>query len=349
MSRNRPPYNNAMNQTESFVTKIAVASLCNFRAKSLPSVGTESAVYCDVRYLLGNSVIEDDVYQSQSKGGYTVRCFVSASAFTNTRVIRKLIADIGVEIVDLHSLAEAIPLQVALKRELRKVDFAVFVLDRSNENVSYEVGLCDGIGKPVLIITSYESEHFDASYLAAHIVVRSDLKNTLTLRKSIEQFIEDVANKTFKRPINKPLKQKKGENRYNTELSAGSKIEKRVWQTFREGGISIVMNESEQGPDFIIHDNLLFTRFGGPIAVEVKIQIGAEPDTVGIINRFARYFKESDVSFGLLIYERAIAGFDEQSLLKGKVLPLQLSAIERNPGHLSEMIVLRWETSVRGR
>ena len=38
-----------MNQTESIVTGIAVASLGNFRAKSLASVGNESAGYCGVR------------------------------------------------------------------------------------------------------------------------------------------------------------------------------------------------------------------------------------------------------------------------------------------------------------
>src|SRR6266704_2322375 len=82
-----------------------------------------------------------------------LRAYIAASAETDTAFIRRLLSDAGVQVEDAYSLTAAEILSRGILDRLRVADFAVAVISESVWTV-YEVGICDALGKPVLVLAA---------------------------------------------------------------------------------------------------------------------------------------------------------------------------------------------------
>src|SRR5688572_24249272 len=119
-----------------------------------------------------------------------MRCFISAPANADVSVIRSILKENEVEVYDPYDFRIGDSINDLITSKIKKSDFAIVVLTSQSTNVFYEMGICEGMGKPILAILSPEVE--TPYFVQTRIHLRSDLKDTSLLRITIEQFISQL-------------------------------------------------------------------------------------------------------------------------------------------------------------
>lgn len=121
------------------------------------------------------------------------KCFLSASYDTDLSLIKSVLAENNVETFDLYDFSIGSSIQDILKRKLRQADFAVFVVSKDSKNVLYEIGVCEGLGKPSLIIIDK-----DASlpfYIENKLSLTANLNDRAFLKMTLLGFIDEIKAK----------------------------------------------------------------------------------------------------------------------------------------------------------
>ena len=215
-----------------------------------------------------------------------LKCFISASYQTNTELIKNILVENGVEVVDLYDLSIGESIQQILKRKLRQSDFALFILSDDNQNVLYEMGVSEGLGKQNFIFA--DKNYKVPFYLENKLFLKAELYDRQFLQVSIEKILRDVKEKRVK-PTKKGTTKTKKVYTYNQdiiddlksylpqiqrlrEIGTGQEIELIIQDIFKTLKLNYVDNTTnkDKGVDFALWNDELGKIIGNPIIVEVK-------------------------------------------------------------------------------
>ncbi|RZJ97521.1 MAG: hypothetical protein EOO46_25455 [Flavobacterium sp.] len=144
-----------------------------------------------------------------------LKCFLSASYDTDLSTIKSVLGENDIETFDLYDFSIGDSIQQILKRKLRQADFAIFVVSKDSKNVLYEIGVCEGLGKPSLIIIDKEADL--PFYLENKLSLSANLKDRDFLKITLLGFIDEIKSK--KRPL-KSKKKVEGKEieKYNSDI-----------------------------------------------------------------------------------------------------------------------------------
>ncbi|MFL6386294.1 MAG: hypothetical protein ACJ71U_02290 [Terriglobales bacterium] len=207
--------------------------------------------------------------------------FLSHAAKTPVAVIRKLITERGATVHDSFDIAPAQEISASLIDQIMKADAVIAVFEEESPNLFFELGLAVASGKSVLAIVN--PERLIPPFLAELPYVTSDLRDSTTLRYSLDQFIKGLSKsrpmlRESKLPKNRPEKINELQDiaeRFATMRLNGSPLEaEELFHQFLEtAGISVVQETSrkDQGADFVIWRDELRSIVGSPILVEIKL------------------------------------------------------------------------------
>src|SRR5262245_51300163 len=115
-------------------------------------------------------------------------CFLAASSSLKLSTLRDVLADRGVQVLDIFDLVPGWDPAATLRSHIRKADFVIVVLDRATPSVYYEAGIGDALGKPFLILGQPSR---DVAFLHAHPSTPVDLDSREVLGIAVDKLIEE--------------------------------------------------------------------------------------------------------------------------------------------------------------
>lgn len=119
-----------------------------------------------------------------------LKCFISAAHGTNLLNIQKILADNDVECYDAFDFQGNESMQGKLIENMSKADFAIFVIAGDSQTMIYEMGVCDGLGKPYIIFL--EKGYKIPFFIENKLFVRSSLRDIDFLEQSILKVLPDL-------------------------------------------------------------------------------------------------------------------------------------------------------------
>lgn len=119
-----------------------------------------------------------------------MKCFISASHGANLMYIKNVLADNDIEVFDPYSFSTRESMQDNIKANMQEADFAIFVVATESLNVIYEMGMCDGIGKPFFIFL--EKGHKVPFYIENKMFIRANLRDATFLEESVLKIIRNL-------------------------------------------------------------------------------------------------------------------------------------------------------------
>ncbi|MGP9799441.1 hypothetical protein [Rheinheimera sp. NSM] len=204
---------------------------------------------------------------------------------------------------------------------IKSCDITLCIADdeESLKTVLFEAGIAFGIGKKVLLATSYEAGNIPINY-SEFPIIRLDSSRYIEIANYVEELMKygkrPISKKKYNFTPSKPI----GEysNKYldslrkiEANLTEGSDrgkvsqdFEKIVADAIRKSGVNIVseFRSRRYRPDIAIWSDELTYIGANPLIVEVKLTIKSVSDVDRVADKLNHYLHESNSKYGLLVY-----------------------------------------------
>lgn len=247
----------------------------------------------------------------------SLKCFISAPYDIDMSIIKNILSEKGIEVFDLYDFAIGESLQDILKRKLRQADFAIFVVTNHNENVLYEMGVCEGLGKQYFIFV--ERGKKVPFYIENKLYLNTDLKDHDFLVFSIDNILQMVkSNKNdlllkrdnakqshvYEDNIINNLKDYLSQIKKMREAGTGIEFEYLVDDLFKTIKLNYIGNEHDfdKGADFAIWNDELGKLWGNPIIVEIKYGELNSNICYQAEQQIKKYIEKTDTRLALFLY-----------------------------------------------
>ena len=204
---------------------------------------------------------------------------------------------------------------------IKSCDITLCIADdeESLKSVLFEAGIAFGIGKKVLLVTSYDTGSIPINY-SEFPIIRLDSSQYIEIANYVEELLRYGKRPISKKKYNFTPSRPIGEysHRYleslrNIEKSivegadrgkASREFEKIVADAIRKSGVNIVseFQSRKYRPDIAIWSDELTYIGANPLIVEVKSAIKSVSDLDRVAEKLNHYLYESNSKFGLLIY-----------------------------------------------
>ena len=245
-----------------------------------------------------------------------LKCFISSPLWVDTSNIRKILSEQSVEFFGVYDLQSGNSLSKNLVSEIRKADFAVIIIGEKYPNVYYEMGICEGLRKPMLIII--EEGITAPDFIHDHLHITSNLRETQFLKMTLSRFVEEFRSnrgKLLRRSIRtRPAHLSQDRIRSYIELASEfrqqehvneNKLENLIYGVFEDLGLQIVSKESSfvgGKVDFALWSDQLETQIGNPILVEIKAGFLSHRTIVSSQEQLSSLINRTGAKAGILFY-----------------------------------------------
>ncbi|MCK4604711.1 MAG: toll/interleukin-1 receptor domain-containing protein [Deltaproteobacteria bacterium] len=243
----------------------------------------------------------------------TLKCFISAPAGKETNTLRRILDHQGVQSFDAFDFEVGDSISATIKSKIRESDFAVVVISESNVNVFYELGICEGLGKPIFLVA--EDRYITPPFVHNYIYLRASLDNESLISLSLEKFIAQLRkNKSVLRGRKKKTPEKTHSSEISYYLASignlrlhgdAAELEELVQKIFRGLSISVeaVADKTRDvGVDFAIWTERLSSTIGNLVLVEFKYGDLTETRIRSAEQQLQSYLVKSEAKAGILLY-----------------------------------------------
>ena len=247
-----------------------------------------------------------------------LKCYVSASFDVDILQVEIILQNLKIETYNFYDGSIGLTFQELLKRKLRQVDFAIFILSKNNKNVIYEIGVCEGLGKQSLILVDKEYGEVPF-YLENKLLLNVNLADSKAIDLAISAFVKELPvtrKKPEKAKYNRMASEQYDENikeifrsllvqtrnlRDNGNAIEMEYIVEEVFKTLRMKYIQGAPNNNK-GVDFAIWNDRLGRIIGNPIIVECKYGTLNQSRLNAALEQLFLYSENSGSSVGILLY-----------------------------------------------
>src|SRR5258708_24967803 len=244
-----------------------------------------------------------------------VSCFIAASTGADTRLLRAVLTEKGIDWKDVADLpAVATSLSEAVKQTIAAADFVLAVLSTDlNPNVLYEVGVATGVGKPVFVVAPQKLE------------LPADLSGTITWRinlrdKGAVSFALDQSLIAFRQagrlpafgpgPQTHPVPQLASQLLHQLSTAAkkisGSELTQAIAAVLTAGGARVVTEASLGSvealrPDLAVWVNELESFGANPLLIHIYPKLSGAQTRVAARN-MTRQLRSAHLRWGVVMY-----------------------------------------------
>lgn len=232
------------------------------------------------------------------------RCFIAAPYGINLGVLPLLLGERRIA----WNWSEDTPIGTRYAPTIQRCDFAVAVLDgsQSDQQVLYEVGLAEGLGKPVFIIATSKRVGNTARSLFAIVEVKLTDKTALGFH--LDAFLSTPHETIFERDRPAITAQRvEPKESVAPSRASGSLLEARVYQAIIEvGGSAIVEPGDEKSgtrPDLLMWLGSQDPELFDPAVIEIKSRVDAS-GARRAEQQLLQFMQSAGVGCGILLTEQ---------------------------------------------
>lgn len=245
-----------------------------------------------------------------------VKCYISSDSSYDLSKLENILFRLGVETHNFYDFSIGSSFSDVIKKKIRESDFIVALITTKNQNVLFELGVAEALGKPIFLLVEQEVKL--PYFLEGKMYYQLDWsKNTQLLELSLKNYILDISNRHSRY-------QKRKTDSVASNLSVDetneSLIKLRQLRSgdFREADlIALIMNVFKKlniqavsemilgnraSVDIAITNEHLSTYFGNPILFEVKSGRITKNTIENAQYQLQNYLNKTDANFGVLLY-----------------------------------------------
>jgi nucleoside 2-deoxyribosyltransferase len=238
-------------------------------------------------------------------------CFIIASADTKILPLKRLLKERNIIVHDFFS-SRSLGLSISslITKEIKNADFIIAILDlkTSQPNVFFELGLAQGIGKPVFLIIQDEG-HIPAD-LRDMVHVRLSSDDWQSIAFALDHFLSKYEYRPTKTVFRSKAYKKtklasdiRQENLVTVQKHGTSKELAALFVKLLKSEKIIFQYQFEtNGADMALWIDSLEASLGNPILVEFKIGNLSNSILMKAEQQLRHYVKKTATRTGLLIY-----------------------------------------------
>ena len=211
-----------------------------------------------------------------------LRAYIAAPANVDTAVLRRLLDAENVVADDAFTISTGEDAVGSVVKRIRQADGVIAVFTEGGWT-SYEVGVADALGKPVLVIAPTSTSL--PSLIAHRQVLYGMLVDTDVLRLTLRKLIDEV-RKHPRRLVSRslPASHREQKPRATRDLirrikaarrgTSAVEVETLALEVLRAAGVTVAAQEPQnrdRGVDFAVLADALTATIGGPLLVELKV------------------------------------------------------------------------------
>lgn len=245
-----------------------------------------------------------------------IKCYISSDSNYDLSKLENILVKLGIDSHNLFDFSIGSSFSDLIKRKIRESDFVLALVTGENQNVIYELGIAEALGKPIFLLVDPNVKL--PFFLEGKMHYQLDWsENTQLLEFSLENYVQDISIK-YRR-----YKKRKIEITSN-DLSIDETNEKLIQiRQLRETSftevqlIQLIMDvfdkiniqavsELKLGDksrvDIAVNSESLSTYFGNPLLIEVKSGQINNHVLENAQYQLLNYIGKTDSNFGILLY-----------------------------------------------
>jgi nucleoside 2-deoxyribosyltransferase len=272
-----------------------------------------------------------------------IKCFISSASRIDLSVFYQILERLNVNYQNLYDFSIEKPIAEIIKQNIRECDFVVAIIDNNSQNVYYEIGLAEGLNKPVFLLAEKETKI--PLYLEGRIYYQIDWsKNTNLVELSLKSYIEDIKNERFKNKKKSSSNKSKKLSLKDTdeiflqlsklrEFNNEHQISNLLSDLFKKLDIQAVSElkiKDKSWVDMAILNENLSSYFGNLLLIEIKAGNISNDVMLRAEEQLVNYLNKTDASTGLLLYlDRNNRRFDFASQINPNILKFDIEDFVR--------------------
>jgi len=122
-----------------------------------------------------------------------IKCYISSDSSYDLSRLENILFKLGVETHNFYDFSVGSSFSDLIKRKIRESDFIVALITQKNQNVLFELGVAEALGKPIFLLVEHDIKL--PFFLEGKMHYHLDWsKNTQLLELSLKNYILDISN-----------------------------------------------------------------------------------------------------------------------------------------------------------
>jgi hypothetical protein len=240
------------------------------------------------------------------------KCYISAPSDFDLTKIEAVLSKLNIEYHNFYDFSIGTTFSDLISRKIRESDFIISILTSENANVLFELGVAEGMKKPVFILID---KNFKVPFfLERKLYYQTNFEDTKLIELAISNFVVDINAKTPTQRKTKPKKEYLSVDETNDLIRDISHLRKEpreaemfslikdVFSKLQIQNTSISEAPRDKGADLIIRSKELSPYFGNPILVEIKAGTLSLNKLIETQNRLQTYISRTEAKGGIILY-----------------------------------------------
>ncbi len=240
------------------------------------------------------------------------KCYISAPSDFDLTKIELLLSKLNVDYHNFYDFSIGTTFSDLISRKIRESDFIISILTSENANVLFELGVAEGMKKPVFILI--DKDYKVPFFLEQKLFYQTNFTDTKLIELALSNFIADINTKT---PTQRKIKEKKeflSIDETNDLIRHISHLRKEhreqdlfnlikdIFSKLNIQNTSLSEAPRDRGADLIIRSKELTPYFGNPILVEVKSGSLSPQRLIETQDRLQGYISRTEAKGGIILY-----------------------------------------------
>ncbi len=283
----------------------------------------------------------------------TLTCFISAPSGVNTNIIKKILEEKGIEVIQLvNEIFIGDLISKKIDQLISNADFILAILDetKSNSNVFVEIGMAKALKKKIIIISP--PGIILPSHLQDIIIIKANISNTEALEFNVEQALPflsvtkkrkpkhyvvkitesvqvsdrlEIKKQSKTNPLGPIANELRNELRNITEKNFNQSGIDLVKHVIQKSGIKVVVeNRTTKDADFAVWVNELGSILDNPFLIELKFSIDHQHIS-NLIDQISSHFQKGKRNWALILFLKGPAEIElDEKVRSSTILFLQI-------------------------
>lgn len=242
-----------------------------------------------------------------------MKCYISAPANSDLSLINEMLDRLQIEYHNFYDFSVGSSFSDLIKRKIRESDFVLALISESNQNVLFELGVAQGLNKPMFLLVKKGVKL--PFYLEDKLYYQTDWdRDTDLIELSLKNYIDDISRKSSKRK-SKSLSDKNltidETNDFIIKLRKLREESKevdltnlllQVFDRLKINAVSELSADNRARVDIAVINEKLSPYFGNPLLFEIKSGNISPSKIESAEEQLKSYIELTDAKAGVLLY-----------------------------------------------
>ncbi len=244
-----------------------------------------------------------------------MKCYILASSNSDLSTVNKILDKLNLEYHNCYDFSIGTSFSDLMKRKIRESDFVLALLDEKNQNVLFELGVAEGLNKPIFLLVKKSVKL--PFYLEGKMYFQIDWdKESNLLELSLKNYLSDIKKKSTRYQKKNIISPKPNLTidetneflirvKHLREKSNEIQLVQLIMDVFKKLNLNAVSElkiADKSRVDIAVINKGLSQYFGNPLLFEIKSGKISNNTIDNAEKQLQHYIEKTDANAGVLLY-----------------------------------------------